>query len=130
MTSIRSNKLKKSEPIQQTQAPIGFVQTRPLKRRGGRDREDQSLVAVDFCGVSMLVPKPTKVQRQLRIAEGMNALAKLAKILAKPGVKLALSKDHPIYVADKRDPSLVIQTIGKISRRGRFDAKGRFVEVK
>lgn len=92
--------------------------------------KDTELVAVDFCGVSMLVPKPTKVQRQLRILEGMKALAKLPKILAKPGVKLALSKDHPIYVADKRDPSLVVQTIGNISRRGRFDIEGRFVEVK
>lgn len=85
---------------------------------------------VNFCGISMPILKPTKAQKRLRIAEGRNALAKLQKILAKPGVKLALSKDHPIYVADKRDPSLVVQTIGNISRRGRFDIEGRFVEVK
>ena len=102
-----------------------------VARKGGNDSTvDGSLVAFDFCGISMLVRRPTLAQRRLRIAEGQAALAKLPKILAKPGVKLALSKTHPIYVADKREPSLVVQTIGNVSRRGRFDKNGRFVVVK
>lgn len=91
---------------------------------------ERSLVRIDFCGISMLVPKPTKSQRQQGIAEGQRALAKLTKILAKPGVKLAVNKKYPSYVADKRDPSLVVQTIGTRSRRGRFDMNGHFIEVK
>ena len=87
-------------------------------------------VKVEFGGITMHVKKPTPAQVRARIAEGEEALAQLSKVLSKPGVKLELSKEHPIYVADKRDPSLVIQKIGNISRRGRFSASGRFVEVK
>ena len=129
MTSDSRKGRKKTESMRQVRILVEPPRIHPRKRRRSED-VGELFVTVDFCGVSMLVPKPTKAQRRLRIAEGLSALAKLAKILAKPGVKLALSKKYPNYVADKRDPSLVVQTIGNVSRRGRFDVEGRFVEVK
>lgn len=84
---------------------------------------------VEFGGITMRVPKPTKTQYRKNIAEGVKALSLLPSILSKPGVKLVLRPDLPSYVADGRDPSLVVQTVGKILRRGRFDQDGQFVEV-
>lgn len=120
---------KKTESLRELGLSVSPPRCSPRNRRCS-DNMGKSLVRIDFCGISMLVPKPTKAQRQQRIAEGQQALAKLAKILAKPGVKLTLNKKYPTYVADKHDPSLVVQTIGNISRRGRFDMDGSFVEVK
>lgn len=87
-------------------------------------------VFVDFGGITMHVSKPSRAQVRARIAEGEHALIQLSKVLSKPGVKIALSKEHPTYVADKRDPTLVVQKIGEVSRRGRFAVNGKFVEVK
>jgi len=86
-------------------------------------------VKVDFGGITMHVKKPTPMQVRSRIAEGEKVLAQLVKILSKPGVQLALSDQHPTYVADKRDPSLVVQRVGKTKRRGHFTADGKFVEL-
>lgn len=101
--------------------------TQKVIRRTARPAE---LVTMVFGGVTVQVNKPTKAQRAQRLAESSQAMNKLTKVISKPGVKLALNAAQPSYVADRKDPSLVVQTVGGVSRRGRFAINGRFVEVK
>ena len=93
------------------------------------DAPDHRLVTISFGGVTIQTRKITRAQRKQRLAESARALKILATVLAKPGIKLTLDKSNPSYVADKRDPSLVVETCGGISRRGHFDSDGLFVAV-
>lgn len=94
-----------------------------------KDGLNQGYVTISFGGVTIQARKLTRAQRKLRLAESAQALRLLAKVLSKPGVKLTLDESLPSYVADKRDPSLVVEKCGKISRRGYFNSEGLFVAV-
>lgn len=101
-----------------------------LAKQRTKKNKSSLTTLVKFGGITIVVPKPTKKEYKRRVEEGNKALGKLAKILSKPGVELNHGPQIPIYVAYSKERSLVVQTLNGISRVGKFDKAGRFLEIK
>jgi hypothetical protein len=83
---------------------------------------------VRFGGVTVVTPKPAENVVNKQIAEGRRAASKLKKARAKPGVTIRKSAGTPVFRADPRDATLIVQRLNGKSTRGRFVA-GQFVPI-
>lgn len=85
-------------------------------------------LTVRFGGVTVVAPKPETQSVKRQIAEGRRAVTGLKRALGNPGVKIGKTAGTPVFRADPRDATLVIQVLdGKVTR-GKF-VDGRFVPL-
>lgn len=85
-------------------------------------------LTVRFGGVTVVAPHPEEKSVKRQIAEGRRAMTGLTKVLGNPGVKISKTAGTPVFRADPRDPTLVIQVLDDKITRGRF-TDGRFVPL-
>lgn len=83
---------------------------------------------MQFGGVTVVVPKPTKQVIQKRIAIGRKAATNLTKAVVKPGIKLKVTASTPVFRVDPLGPSLVVRTLNGEKTRVRF-IQGKFDAV-
>lgn len=87
-------------------------------------------VTISFGNVVINVIPPTPRELKKRIAESNVLLGKIRAAIIQPGITLQTHPAIPLYSADEANPSLIIRHVGKSITRGRFNAQGRFIEVK
>lgn len=84
---------------------------------------------VRFGAVTVEVIPATRTEKDRNIREGQVVLTKLLKRIQKPGVKLSLKKDVPIYYADPDDPRYLLRRLRNTTERVRY-SDGDFVVCK
>jgi hypothetical protein len=89
-----------------SKADVGPGQTRQTK--------------VKFGNVSVVGPAPSKRSIALQVSRSSEALTKIAKILAKPGLSLRSRKDVPLYSVDDTDSSVLVRELNGRVERGRM----------
>jgi len=116
------------------------VTTKPAKKRSNTraprdERFSMSMkpfgditggLQIQFGGVTVLAPKPAKEIVQKQIVSGNKAASRLAKAIARPGIKLRRQAGIPIFRADPRDPALIVRVLDGVTTLGRF-VQGKFV---
>ncbi|MDB5775787.1 MAG: hypothetical protein JWP38_1920 [Herbaspirillum sp.] len=94
-----------------------------------RPKYVKTMSTVKFGGVSVKMRTPTPTEIKKRVAESRAAAGRLINAIATPGVKLSLKKTTPIFVADSKNPKLVIRKLGGEQTLGEFQ-NGIFVAVR
>lgn len=85
-----------------------------------------SLRTIRFGSFMAELPKPPKDELKRNVAAGAAALKGLKTVLMKPGVRLPVPKNTPLYIADPDDTTALIELRGARRTRGRFK-NGKFV---
>ena len=73
---------------------------------------------VKFGGVTVSVPKPSSAELKRNIAASTEALERVTKRLVRPGVRLYVKKNVPLYSADPREPGVYIRVLNGKTERG------------
>lgn len=88
------------------------------------------MTVVSIGGVTVEVPTPTEAELKERLAESTRVMRAFADAMPRRGVRLNFPDTTQLYEADSKDPNLVVRKLGKTRTLGRFDKKGRFIQVK
>lgn len=73
-----------------------------------------------FGSVTIMAPSPSAAMVQHHVKASTEALERLAKRAAKPGVLLRAKKDVPLYSLDSDNPDVMIRKLNGKTERGRF----------
>lgn len=75
---------------------------------------------VRFGSVTVTAPAPSSALVQHNIELSTQALERVAKRLAKPGVTLRAKKDVPLYSLDSDNPDVMIRKLNGKTERGQL----------
>ncbi|TVV74330.1 hypothetical protein FOY91_10135 [Sphingomonas solaris] len=73
-----------------------------------------------FGDVTVVAPPPSAAMVQHHVKASTEALERLAKRVAKPGVRLRAKKGVPLYSLDSDNPDVMIRKLNGKTERGRF----------
>lgn len=119
--SIKSavHKSAVSTPVKKDAATMGsFVRLRS-------QTADLPSRKVRFGAVEVEASAPAKVSVRRNVAEGHSAMLRIKSVLLKPGVKVSLGSEVPLYHADPDRIDRIIRTLGGKQARGKF-VNGKF----
>lgn len=95
-----------------------------VKVRGG----DRHSYNVKFGSVTVSGAKPSSAAVDANIERSTEALQRISKKFAKPGVRLSIKKGVPRYSLDENDPGIFVRVLDGVTRRGRM-IDGKFVAL-
>ncbi len=90
-------------------ATKAVVQTRPAQLRSRR---------VKFGSITVSAPAPARELVERNVALSSQALARVAKRLARPGINLRAKKNVALYWLDGDDPDVMIRQLNGKTERG------------
>lgn len=92
-----------------------------VRRPGSTARSSK----VKFGAVTITGAKPRAATIKINVARSSEALARVAKRLARPGVNLPAKKDVPQYWAAEGEPGVFVRKLNGLINRGRV-VEGQF----
>jgi len=90
-----------------------------------RGRAGQSY-NVKFGSVTVSGARPSSAAVDANVERSTEALQRIVKKLAKPGVRLSIKKGVPRYSLDENDPGVFVRVLDGVTLRGRI-VDGKFV---
>lgn len=93
-----------------------------VRGRGGRSYN------VKFGSVTVSGTKPSSASVEANIERSTEALQRIRKKFAKPGVRLSIKKGVPRYSVDENNPGMFVRVLDGVTQRGHL-VDGEFVAL-
>lgn len=81
----------------------------------------------EMCGC-LKGTKPSSASVEANIERSTEALQRIRKKFAKPGVRLSIKKGVPLYSVDENNPGMFVRVLDGVTQRGHF-VDGEFVAL-
>ncbi|HPL64787.1 MAG: hypothetical protein PHG91_09845 [Syntrophales bacterium] len=85
-------------------------------------------ISVKFGSVKVTAPAVSGAEVKRNIKAGQTAFARAKKKIITPGVRIKTAKGVPLFIADPKNPDLLIRKCDGKLERGKF-VKGHFTRI-